>query len=163
MAITGTPTQPLAPSPDGPGTLGIAAATWHPELMDALLAGARHAARDAGAEITVVRVPGTFELPLAAQTLARSCDAVVALGVVIRGETPHFDYICSGAVHGLMTAMLTTGTPIGNGILTCDTEEQARDRAGLAATATTPASREDKGYEAAEAAIRLFGQLATVR
>jgi len=98
--------------------------------------------------VTVVRVAGAFELPVAAQVAARrGADAVVALGVVIRGGTPHFDYVCSAATHGLTNVALENAIPVGFGVLTCDTEEQALDRAGL------PGSAEDKGYEAAQAAV----------
>jgi 6,7-dimethyl-8-ribityllumazine synthase len=100
------------------------------------------------AETVLVRVPGTFELPVAALAAARSgFDAVVALGVVIRGGTPHFDYVCSAATDGLTRVALDTGVPVGFGVLTCDDEQQALDRAGL------PGSREDKGYESAQAAV----------
>jgi 6,7-dimethyl-8-ribityllumazine synthase len=116
--------------------------------MDGLLDGARRALADAGVEaVTVVRVPGTFELPVAAARLARHVDAVVALGVVVRGGTPHFDYVCQAATSGLTQVAVTTGVPVGFGVLTCDTDEQAVDRAGL------PGSSEDKGYEAAQAAV----------
>ena len=109
--------------------------------------GARRATRSASAE--VVRVPGSFELPVVAQALARQgYDAVVALGVVIRGGTPHFDYVCSAATDGLNQVALETGVPVGFGLLTCDTEEQALDRAGL------EGSSESKGYEATAAALR---------
>ncbi len=99
-------------------------------------------------DVTEVRVPGSFELPVAAAKAAASgADAVVALGVVIRGGTPHFEYVCSAATQGLSTVALTTGVPVGFGLLTCDDEHQALDRAGL------PGSREDKGAEAVEAAV----------
>jgi 6,7-dimethyl-8-ribityllumazine synthase len=133
------------------GTAGlrvaVVAAQWHEQVMDGLLAGARRAAAEAGIEAVEVRVPGTFELPVAAARLAPRFDAVVALGVVIRGGTPHFEYVCSGATQGLVDVSLRTGTPIGFGVLTCDTEEQALDRAGL------EGSSEDKGYEAFQAAV----------
>jgi 6,7-dimethyl-8-ribityllumazine synthase len=129
--------------------VGLVAASWHQEVMAGLLAGARRALRDAGVgEVVEVRVPGSFELPVAAARLAAGgVDAVVALGVVVRGGTPHFDYVCSGATSGLVEVSTRTGVPVGFGLLTCDTEEQARDRAGL------PGSGEDKGYEAAMAAV----------
>ena len=113
------------------------------------MAGAERALVEAGvAERVLVRVPGSFELPVAALAAARAgFDAVVALGVVIRGGTPHFEYVCSAATHGLTRVALDTGVPVGFGLLTCDDEQQALDRAGL------PGSREDKGYEAAEAAV----------
>ncbi len=136
---------------DGSGLrVAVVAASWHTTVMDGLLAGARRALADAGvADVREVRVPGTFELPVAAARLARSgsVDAVVALGVVIRGGTPHFDYVCQAATAGLTDVAVGTGVPVGFGVLTCDDEAQALDRAGL------PGSHEDKGAEAAEAAV----------
>ncbi len=129
-------------------TLGIVATTWHAELTDSLLARALDAARASGIpEPTVVRAPGAVELPVIAQALAQRHDAVVALGVVVRGGTPHFEYVCDAVTAGLTRVALDAGTPVGNGVLTCDTEEQARDRSGL------PGSTEDKGWEAAVAAL----------
>lgn len=129
--------------------VGVVAASWHQTVMDGLLGGATTALSDAGvSDPEIVRVPGSFELPVGALGLVRSgCDAVVALGVVIRGGTPHFEYVCRAATDGLTRVTLDTGVPIGFGVLTCDTEEQALDRSGLAG------SREDKGREAAEAAV----------
>ncbi len=129
--------------------VAVVASQWHTEVMDGLLAGARRALRDSAvAQVTEVRVPGTFELTVAATRLA-ACrhDAVVALGVVIRGATPHFEYVCQAATVGLTQIAARTGIPIGFGVLTCDDEQQARDRAGLAG------SREDKGYQATVAAL----------
>ncbi|MCW2700424.1 MAG: ribH [Blastococcus sp.] len=129
-------------------TLGIVATTWHAEITDALLERALEAARASGvAERTVVRVFGAVELPVVAQALAERHDAVVALGVVIRGGTPHFQYVCDAVTAGLTRVALDAGKPVGNGVLTCDTEEQARNRAGL------PGSDEDKGWDAAIAAL----------
>lgn len=129
--------------------VAVVAASWHEELMGALLDGALRALRESGAgEPTVVRVPGTFELPVAARRAAEAgYDAVVCLGVVIRGETPHFDYVCSAATQGLTSVAVDFGVPVGFGVLTCDDVAQARDRAGL------PGSKEDKGHEAASAAV----------
>ena len=128
--------------------LAIIAASWHTTVMDGLLDGAQRAATDAGiAHPTVVRVPGTFELSVAAARLAESYDAVVALGVVIRGGTPHFDYVCDSATQGLTQVSVQSKTPVGFGVLTCDNEQQALDRAGL------EGSSEDKGYEATAAAL----------
>jgi 6,7-dimethyl-8-ribityllumazine synthase len=127
----------------------MVAALWHTEVMDGLVDGARRAlAAYAVHDATEVRVPGTFELPVVAAELARTHDAVVALGVVVRGGTPHFDYVCSAATDGLSRVALDTATPIGFGVLTCDDDAQALDRAGL------PGSSEDKGYEATAAALR---------
>ncbi len=127
----------------------VIAALWHPAVMDGLLAGAERALADSGVrDVTVIRVAGTYELPVAASRVANSrVDALVALGVVIRGGTPHFDYVCGAATDGLTQVSVSTGVPIGFGVLTCDDDEQALDRAGL------PGSKEDKGYEAAQAAL----------
>lgn len=128
--------------------VAVLAASWHEQVMGGLVAGAERAlAAYAVEDWRLVRVPGSFELPVVAQALTRSYDAVVALGVVIRGGTPHFDYVCSAATDGLNRVALDSGTPIGFGLLTCDTEQQARDRAGLSG------SVEDKGAEAAEAVV----------
>jgi 6,7-dimethyl-8-ribityllumazine synthase len=134
---------------DGTGLrVAVVAAQWHTVVMDGLVDGALRALTDAGvADVDVVRVPGSFELPVAAARIAPTHDAVVALGVVIRGDTPHFDYVCQAATMGLTDVSVRTGTPVGFGVLTCDTEEQALARAGL------PGSREDKGHEAATAAL----------
>jgi 6,7-dimethyl-8-ribityllumazine synthase len=138
--------------------VAVVAASWHTEVMDGLLAGA-HRALEAHrvTDATVVRVPGTFELPVVAQALAaKGYDAVVALGVVIRGGTPHFEYVCSAATDGLTRVTLDHTVAVGFGVLTCDTDEQALDRAGL------EGSSEDKGWEATAAALltaRTIGQL----
>ena len=129
--------------------VAVVAASWHTEVMDGLLAGA-HRALEAHqvADATVVRVPGTFELPVVAQALAaKGYDAVVALGVVIRGGTPHFEYVCSAATDGLTRVALDHTVAVGFGVLTCDTDAQALDRAGL------EGSSEDKGWEATAAAL----------
>jgi 6,7-dimethyl-8-ribityllumazine synthase len=140
---------PEAAAVDAAGlTLGIVATTWHAEITGALLDRAVAAAVASGVpEPTVVRVPGAVELPVVAQALTERHDAVVALGVVVRGGTPHFEYVCDAVTAGLTRVALDAGKPVGNGVLTCDTEEQARDRAGL------PGSAEDKGWEAAVAAL----------
>jgi 6,7-dimethyl-8-ribityllumazine synthase len=129
--------------------VAVVAAQWHETVMDGLVAGAQKALEQIGvSDYSVVRVPGSFELPLTVAALAEAgYDAVVALGVVIRGGTPHFDYVCAAATDGLSRVALDSGVPVGFGLLTCDTEEQALDRAGL------PGSREDKGREAVEAAV----------
>ncbi|BBY97140.1 6,7-dimethyl-8-ribityllumazine synthase [Mycolicibacterium fallax] len=128
--------------------LAIVASTWHDTICTALLGGARRTAAAAGVtDPTVVRVMGAIELPVVVQELARSHDAVVALGVVIRGGTPHFDYVCDAVTAGLTRIALDEATPVANGVLTCDTEQQALDRAGL------PDSAEDKGGQAAAAAL----------
>jgi len=133
---------------DGRGLrVAVVAASWHERVMGGLLAGAERALAAAGAEAVVIRVPGTFELPVVAANVAPTVDAVVALGVVIRGGTPHFDYVCQAATVGLTEVAVRTGVPVGFGVLTCDDEAQALDRAGL------PGSSEDKGAEAAQAAV----------
>lgn len=135
----------------GAGHLRVAvvAAQWHETVMAGLLDGSVRALDECGVRTpTVVRVPGSFELPVVAGRLARDgYDAVVALGVVIRGGTPHFEYVCRAATDGLTRVGTDTGVPVGFGVLTCDTEEQALARAGL------PGSQEDKGYDAALAAV----------
>ncbi len=129
-------------------TLAIAATRWHAEITGSLLERARAAARACGiGDPLVVRVPGALELPVVAAELAARHDAVACLGAVIRGGTPHFDYVCDAVTYGLARAALDAGTPVGNGVLTCDTLEQARDRCGL------EGSREDKGWEAVVAAL----------
>jgi 6,7-dimethyl-8-ribityllumazine synthase len=128
--------------------VAVVAASWHEEIMSGLIAGAERAAAKSGADIKVFRVPGAFELPVVAKRAAGSgFQAVVALGVIVRGGTPHFEYVSQGVTHGLTQASIDTGVPIGFGVLTCDTEQQALDRAGL------PDSSEDKGAEAFEAAV----------
>ena len=148
MSGAGAPTaQPY----DASGLrVAVVAATWHTQVMDGLVAGAERALAAYGiTEPEVVRVPGTFELPVVAAALAREgYDAVVALGVVIRGGTPHFDYVCSAATDGLTQVSVDHAIPVGFGVLTCDTEEQALDRAGL------EGSSESKGYEATAAALQ---------
>ncbi|ACZ30752.1 6,7-dimethyl-8-ribityllumazine synthase [Xylanimonas cellulosilytica DSM 15894] len=127
----------------------VVAASWHAQVMDGLLDGTRRALADAGVtDVTEIRVPGSFELPVAAsRAVAAGADAVVALGVVVRGGTPHFDYVCQAATMGLTDLSVRSGVPVGFGVLTCDDDAQAIDRAGL------PGSHEDKGYEAAQAAV----------
>lgn len=139
--------------------VAVVAASWHEQVMDGLLAGAHRALEDHKVEApTVVRVPGSFELPVVAAALAeKGYEAVVALGVVIRGGTPHFEYVCSAVTDGLNRVALDSGAAVGFGLLTCDTDEQALDRAGLAG------SREDKGYEATAAALQTASLLRDIR
>ncbi|UUO00359.1 6,7-dimethyl-8-ribityllumazine synthase [Mycolicibacterium novocastrense] len=146
MSGTGVPDLPDI---DGSGLkLAVVASTWHETICDALLDGALKVAAGAGVENpTVVRVLGAIEIPVVAQALAANHDAVVALGVVIRGQTPHFDYVCDAVTQGLTRVSLDASTPVANGVLTTDTEQQALDRAGL------PSSSEDKGAQAAAAAL----------
>jgi len=127
----------------------VLASLWHTTIMDGLLDGTRRALAEAGVrDVTELRVPGVFELTVAASRVTTGpIDVVVALGVVIRGGTPHFEYVCEAATSGLTNVSQRTGVPIGFGVLTCDDEEQAIARAGL------PGSVEDKGYEAAVAAL----------
>jgi 6,7-dimethyl-8-ribityllumazine synthase len=129
-------------------SLAIVASTWHEQICNALLDGALRVAKDSGiAAPTVVRVLGAIEIPVVAQALAERHDAVVALGVVIRGQTPHFDYVCDAVTQGLTRVSLDSSTPVANGVLTTNDEKQALDRAGL------PGSAEDKGAQAAAAAL----------
>ncbi|HZQ33831.1 MAG TPA: 6,7-dimethyl-8-ribityllumazine synthase [Mycobacterium sp.] len=128
--------------------LAIVASTWHQTICDALLDSAQRTAEEAGVrKPTIVRVLGAIEIPVVAQELARNHDAVVALGVVIRGQTPHFDYVCDAVTQGLARVSLDAATPVANGVLTTNNEEQALDRAGL------PSSAEDKGAQATAAAL----------
>ena len=129
-------------------TVGVVASRWHGALTDHMLDRAVTAAKACGVDdIVVVRVAGSVELPVLAQALARRCDAVVALGVVIRGDTAHFDYVCRSVTDGLTRVALDERKPVGQGVLTVNTIEQARDRAGL------PGSAEDKGWSATVAAL----------
>ena len=129
-------------------SVAVVTARWNTEICEQMRGRAVATAREAGVEkLTEAHVMGALELPVVIQELARTHDAVVALGCVIRGGTPHFDYVCQSFTHGLTEVALRTEFPVGNGVLTCDTLEQARDRAGL------PDSKEDKGWEAAVAAL----------
>jgi 6,7-dimethyl-8-ribityllumazine synthase len=129
-------------------TLGVVATRWHNDLVDQMLDRAQAAAKACGvAEVLTVRVAGSVELPVVAQALARRCDAVVALGVVIRGDTAHFDYVCQSVTDGLTRVALDESTPVAHGVLTVDNLAQAHDRAGL------PDSAEDKGWAATVAAL----------
>lgn len=131
--------------------VAVLVTSWHTNITDGLLAGAERALKAAGNDTYEVwRVPGAFELPLAAQkAIEAGAEAVIALGVVIQGDTPHFEYVCNSATDGLTRVQLDYGVPIGFGLLTVDTEQQGLDRAGL------PDSREDKGAEAVEAAVMM--------
>ena len=138
--------------------LAIAATRWHAEITDSLVERAAAAAKACGVtDVLVVRVAGAIELPVVAQELARHYDAVVCLGAVIRGGTPHFEYVCDAVTAGLNRVALDAGTPVGNGVLTCNTIEEARDRCGL------PDSSEDKGWEAVVAALETALLLRSIR
>jgi 6,7-dimethyl-8-ribityllumazine synthase len=134
---------------DGTGLrVVIVAGSWHDEITNGLIAGATRTLEASGASFDLVRVPGSFELPVVSKAaLEAGADAVVALGVIIRGGTPHFEYVSAAATDGLTRVALDTGKPVGFGVLTLDDEQQGLDRAGL------PGSKEDKGREAAEAAV----------
>lgn len=128
--------------------VAVVAARWHTEVQEALVANAVARCAEAGIEARVIWVPGTFEIPAVVRRLAeRDHDAVIALGTVVRGGTPHFEYVCDSVTHALTLVPLETGVAVGFGILTCDDDAQAYDRSGL------PGSRENKGREAAEAAL----------
>lgn len=139
--------------------VAVVAASWHERVMNGLLEGALDALRRHQVESPViVRVPGSFELPVVASALAgQGFDAIIALGVIIRGGTPHFEYVSSAAADGLSRVALDHGVPVGLGLLTCDNEQQALDRAGL------EHSREDKGYEATSAALLTAVTLKRIR
>lgn len=144
---------------DGSGlSIAVVGTQWHPQVSDALVEHAVAAVHDCGATLgTVVRVPGAFEVPLLAQALAATHDAVIALAVIIRGGTPHFEYVSDAVTTGCTRVALDTGVPVGFGVLTCDTDEQAIARSGL------PGSEEDKGREATLAAIETAVLLREVR
>ncbi|CAN5386058.1 6,7-dimethyl-8-ribityllumazine synthase [soil metagenome] len=144
---------------DGTGLkITIVAGRWHEVITDGLLAGAHRVLDASGAEVTEIRVPGSFELPVVAlAALNAGADAVVALGVIIRGGTPHFEYVSDAATSGLTNVSIQTGKPVGFGLLTLDDEQQGLDRAGL------PGSKEDKGEEAAEAALATAVILRTIK
>lgn len=129
--------------------VAIIAGSWHAKYIDAMVEAAVATVAAAGASSELFHVAGSFELPLAAQAAASRYDAVVCLGVIVRGGTPHFDYVCNAVTDGLTRVQLDTKTPIGFGVLTVDNEEQAFARSGL------PGSSESKGKEAAEAALHL--------
>ncbi len=151
MSGAGAPALTVDRSAAAKLRVAIVVTQWHEKLMAALLDGAQRGCRDAGVATppVVLYVPGAFELPVAAARLAKSgkFDAIVTLGLVLRGSTPHFDYVCQGTTLGITSVATETGIPIGFGLLTCDTERQAFKRSGL------PGSNEDKGHEAATAAI----------
>lgn len=132
--------------------VAIISSSWHPEICDALIAGARRALEAAEVKkIKVIYVPGSFEIPLASQhAFEKGFDAVVAVGLVLKGETPHFDYVCQGVTQGVMDVQLKWSKPIGYGVLMCDDLDQAIARSGLAG------SKEDKGYDSAIAALHLL-------
>ena len=147
MSGTGRPAAPQALHAERV-RLAIAVTRWNAEITDVLLDRAVAAARACGVESPrVVRVTGAVELPVVAAALARQHDAVACLGAVIRGGTPHFDYVCDAVTYGLTRVALDTGTPVGNGVLTCDTTDHAIERCG------GPGSKEDKGWEAVIAAL----------
>ena len=139
-------------------SLAIAATRWHAEITDQLVDRAIAAARACGVpEPLVVRVPGAVELPVVAAELARRHDAVACLGAVVRGGTPHFEYVCDAVTYGLARVALDAGTPVGNGVLTCDTFQQARERSGAEGSA------EDKGWDAVVAALETAIVLRSLR
>jgi len=144
---------------DGTGLkVAIVAGRWHERISEGLLAGAHRVLDASGAEVTEIRVPGSFELAVVAKAAFETgADAVVALGVIIRGGTPHFEYVSDAATSGLNRVSLDSGKPIGFGLLTLDDEQQGLDRAGL------PGSKEDKGAEAAEAALATAVTLRALR
>jgi 6,7-dimethyl-8-ribityllumazine synthase len=148
MSRIGAPSQKFAPEFSN-YRVAVIAATWHEQIMDALISGARRALAAANVkDFQIIRVPGSFEIPVVARAAALAkFDAIVALGVVIRGGTPHFEYVCQGVTYGITKVSTELGVPIGNGVLTCNNIEEALDRAGL------PGSHEDKGFEATIAAL----------
>jgi 6,7-dimethyl-8-ribityllumazine synthase len=148
MSGIGAPSQNLAPE-FANYRVAVVAASWHDQIMDGLIDGARRALTAANVrDFQIIRVPGSFEIPVVARAAALAgFDAVVALGAVIRGGTPHFEYVCQGVTYGITKVSTELGVPIGNGILTCNTVEEALDRSGQAG------SHEDKGFDATIAAL----------
>ena len=145
-------------------TLAIAATRWHAQITDSLVARAVTAAAACGVpEPLVVRVAGAIELPVVAAELAKRWDAVVCLGAVIRGGTPHFEYVCDAVTAGLTRVALDSGKPVGNGVLTCNTIEEACDRCGLPEAPDFTGSSEDKGWEATVAALDTAVLLRAIR
>jgi 6,7-dimethyl-8-ribityllumazine synthase len=133
--------------------IAIISSSWHLDICNDLIAGATRALEAAEVKkIKVVYVPGSFEIPLAAQKMfEKGYDAVVAVGLVLKGETPHFDYVCQGVTQGVVDAQLKWSKPIGYGVLMCNDLDQAIARSGR------PGSKEDKGYDSAIAALALMG------
>jgi len=158
MSGAGAP-QSTDTAVDGTGLkVTIVAGRWHDVITNGLLAGAHRVLDGSGAEVTELRVPGSFELPVVCKAaLEAGADAVVALGVIIRGGTPHFDFVSNAATDGLTRVALDTGKPVGFGVLTLDDEQQGLDRAGL------DGSKEDKGAEAASAALETAVLLRSLR
>ena len=144
---------------DGTGLkVTIVSGLWHTRISEGLLSGARRVLDASGAEVSVIQVAGSFELPLVSRAaLEAGADAVVALGVIVRGETPHFDFVATAATDGLTRVALDAGKPVGFGVLTVDDEQQGLDRAGL------PGSKEDVGGRAAEAALATAVSLRQLR
>ena len=155
MAGSGKPSAVIS----APGMrVTVIAGSWHNEITDGLIAGAQRVLEAAGTEHSLIRVPGAFELPVMAKVALESgAEAVVCLGVIIRGGTPHFEFVSNAATDGLTRVALDTGKPVGFGVLTLDDEAQGIDRAGL------PGSREDKGAEAAAAAVATALELRRLR
>jgi 6,7-dimethyl-8-ribityllumazine synthase len=155
MAGSGKPSAVIS----APGMrVTVIAGSWHNEITDGLIAGAQRVLEAAGTEHSLIRVPGAFELPVMAKAaLENGAEAVVCLAVIIRGGTPHFEFVSNAATDGLTRVALDTGKPVGFGVLTLDDEAQGIDRAGL------PGSREDKGSEAAAAAVATALELRRLR
>ena len=132
--------------------VAIISSSWHLDICSDLIAGATRALEEAKVgKIEVIFVPGSFEIPLAAQkSFEKGFDAVVALGLVLKGESPHFDYVCQGVTQGIIDVQLKFSKPIGYGVLMCNDLEQAIARSGR------PGSKEDKGYDSALAALKLI-------
>ena len=132
--------------------VAIISSSWHLDICNDLIAGATRALEEAKVgKIEVIFVPGSFEIPLAAQkAFEKGFDAVVALGLVLKGETPHFDYVCQGVTQGVIDVQLKFSKPVGYGVLMCNDLDQAIARSGR------PGSKEDKGYDSALAALKLI-------
>ena len=160
MTSSAKPSSAPAPGSGRGCRIGIVAARWHADIIETLLEGALDTLAQAGVEqsdIITVRVPGSYEIPVAVRTLidAQRVDAVITLGVVVRGETAHFEYVASPVAHALMNLSATTGVPCLFGVLTTESSEQAWDRAGGA--------HGHKGRESAEGALEMIAALRHIR
>jgi 6,7-dimethyl-8-ribityllumazine synthase len=128
--------------------IAVVAASWHPDIVEAMVDRAvAELQRMGAAQIEIYRVPGSFEIPVMVANLVEKFDGFITLGLVLRGQTAHFEYVCSGVTQGIVEISVSSKKPIAFGVLMCETLEQAIDRSGV------PGSAEDKGVECAQAVI----------
>ncbi len=152
MSGAGTPAQELSRTLHSHSATGkkiaIVAASWHAEIVEAMVERAVSELERVGtSQISIYRVPGSFEIPVMVANLVEKFDGFITLGLVLRGETAHFEYVCSGVTQGIVEISLASKKPIAFGVLMCETLEQAINRSGA------PGSSEDKGVECAQAVI----------